>query len=468
VTGKPDIAFLSLGANMGDKRAAIERAADLIAALPRTRVVARSRSWRTPPWGKTDQDWFVNAALKIETSLAPLDLLDACLGVERRMGRERIEKWGPRLIDVDIIAYGDVAVTGGRLTLPHPHVLERAFVLAPLADIAPHLALGGRPIRDALAGLDTTGIAPLPDPLEPAEDPPFNHSFADGPGTLARLSPLVRRMVAGNPGPFTFTGTCTYVVGNGEVAVIDPGPADASHIDALIAALGRETVTHIVVTHTHRDHSPGAKLLAARTGAPVIGCDVHRSFRPLHEGEAGTEAGGDRDYRPARVLEDGEVFEGKGFTLEAVHTPGHTANHLAFALREENALFSGDHVMAWSTTVVAPPDGSMRDFMLSLDRLKGRDETIYWPGHGGPVNEPRRFVRALINHRRMRESAILNRLSLGDETIEAIVEAIYVGLDPRLKGGAARSVFAHLEDLVERGLIVSDGPATLSGRFAPK
>ena len=460
-------AWLGLGANIGDTRAAIARAVDLIAALPLTRVVARSRDWRTPPWGKTDQDWFVNAAVAIETGLAPHALLDACLGVERRMGRERREKWGPRVIDIDIIAYENVRLDEARLTLPHRHALERAFVLAPLAEIAPTLVLAGRPVGQALATLDRSGVDPLePHESEVPEPPAFNREMPE-PGRLERLSPLVRRMLAGNPGPFTYTGTCTYVIGVGDVTVIDPGPAEARSIDALLAALGSERVAEIVVTHTHRDHSPGAALLKARTGAPVVGCAPHSAFRDLHVGEITMEAGADRDYRPDREIADGERVEGNGFTLEAVFTPGHTANHLAFALREENALFSGDHVMAWSTSIVAPPDGSMRAFMQSLERLKGRDETIYWPGHGGPVTEPKRFVRALLHHRRMREAAILNRLVAGDETIPALVEAIYEGLDPRLKGAAGLSVLAHLEDLVARGRVVSDGPPLLTGLYTP-
>lgn len=461
-------AWLGLGANVGQTRAAIDRAVDLVAALPLTRVVARSRDWRTPPWGKTDQAWFVNAAVAVETGLAPHALLDACLDIERRMGRERREKWGPRVIDIDIIAYENLRLDEARLTLPHRHALERAFVLAPLADIAPALTLAGRPIRDVLATLDRSGVEPLDNPQEEAPEPPVFNREAPEAGRLERVSPRVRRMLAGNPGPFTYTGTCTYVVGTGDVAVIDPGPAEPRSIEALLAALGSERVAQIIVTHTHRDHSPGAALLKALTGAPVLGCAPHTAFRDLHVGEITMEAGIDREYRPDREIEDGESVEGDGFTLEAVFTPGHTANHLAFALREENALFSGDHVMAWSTSIVAPPDGSMRAFMQSLERLKGRDEAVYWPGHGGPVTEPKRFVRALHHHRRMREQAILNRLAAGDESIPALVAAIYEGLDPRLRGAAGLSVLAHLEDLVGRDRVACDGPPLLTGRYAPK
>ncbi|KQT49259.1 MBL fold metallo-hydrolase [Methylobacterium sp. Leaf456] len=287
-------------------------------------------------------------------------------------------------------------------------------------------------------------------------------------GRMDRLSPLVRRRICPNGGPFTASGTCSYVVGQGRVAVIDPGPADAGHVEALLADLGSGRVEAIVVTHTHRDHSPGARLLQALTGAPIVGCGPHRAARDLAENELPVlDASADREHRPDRELTDGESLEGEGWTLTAVATPGHTMNHLAFALPQENTLFSGDHVMAWSTSIVAPPDGSMRAYMASLDRLREREETLYWPGHGGPVRDPRRFVRGLAAHRRQREAAIRARLAVGDEDIRAIVGAVYQGLSPKLLGAAALSVFAHLEDLVERGLVVTDGPPLLDGRFRP-
>lgn len=286
------------------------------------------------------------------------------------------------------------------------------------------------------------------------------------PGECATLSPLVRRVVANNAGPITFTGTCTYIVGRGEVAIVDPGPDLPGQVEALLAAVRGETVTHILVSHTHRDHSPAARTLQAATGALVVGCSAHREARPLATGEVNTlEASTDRDYAPDRELREGDTISGPGWSLTAVETPGHMANHLAFALPEERALFSADHVMAWSTTVIAPPDGSMTDFMASLEKLKGREETIYWPGHGGPVREPERFVRALIHHRRQREVSILNRLAAGDRTIPAIVAAIYQGLKPALIGAAGLSVFAHLEDLVTRGVVRTDGPPTLTGEY---
>ena len=285
-------------------------------------------------------------------------------------------------------------------------------------------------------------------------------------GTIAVLSPLVRRLIAPNASPMTFKGTCTYIVGHHEVAVIDPGPAMPEHIETLLAALGTERVAQILVTHTHRDHSPGAALLKARTGAPILGCAPYSPARAPYGSEiAAVAASNDLDYAPDRILTDGETTGGPGFTLTAVATPGHTMNHLAFALAEEASLFSGDHVMAWSTTIVSPPTGSMNAYMASLEKLRSRDETIYWPGHGGPVTEPRRFLRALQHHRRQREMAILGRLKKGDETAEMVVAAIYDGLDQRLKRAAAHSVLAHLEDLEDRGRVTRDGEPGLAARF---
>jgi glyoxylase-like metal-dependent hydrolase (beta-lactamase superfamily II) len=298
------------------------------------------------------------------------------------------------------------------------------------------------------------------DPVFDAAPPPS--------GETVTLSPLIRRRIAPNGGPFTASGTCSYLVGTDDVAIIDPGPEDADHIAALVAACAGARITAILVTHTHRDHSPGARLLQARTGAPIVGCGPHRAAREVAEGEVPhLDASADRRHRPDRELRDGETLSGANWTLEALETPGHTMNHLAFALREEAALFSGDHVMAWSTSIVAPPDGSMRAYMESLDRLRSREETIYWPGHGGPVHDPRRFVRGLSAHRRQRETSIRARVEAGDRDIRAIVGALYQGLNPALRGAAALSVFAHLEDLVERGVVACDGPPRLEGRYAP-
>ena len=295
---------------------------------------------------------------------------------------------------------------------------------------------------------------------------PIETDFDGEPGRLVTLSPLVRRMTAPNPGPMTFKGTNTYVVGHGAVTVIDPGPDLPEHVAALTAALTGERVAQIVITHTHRDHSPASRALAAATGAPIIGCAPHHPFRAPHPDEAErAAAANDLDYAPSRVLADGERVEGDGYMLEAVATPGHTMNHLAFALPQERALFSGDHVMAWSTTVIAPPGGSMAAYMASLDKLKGRDDAIYWPGHGGAVREPARFLRALQHHRRQRERAILQRLRLGDTTIPAIVAATYEGLDPRLARAAAVSVLAHLEDLCARGLVAAEGGPGIGAKY---
>ena len=299
-----------------------------------------------------------------------------------------------------------------------------------------------------------------------ADDLVFDTSAPPEPGTCASLTPLVRRIVADNGGPVTYTGTCSYIVGRGRVAVIDPGPALDAHMDALLQAVRGETVTHIVVSHTHRDHSPGARILRAATGAPIVGCSAHRTARILAQGEANPlEASTDREYAPDQEMREGDTIAGPDWRLTAVETPGHMANHLAFALPEERTLFSADHVMAWNTTVIAPPDGSMGAYMASLDKLRGRDETIYWPGHGGPVREPQRFLRGLINHRRQREVSILNRLAEGDRTIPSIVSAIYQGLKPSLVRAAGLSVFAHLEDLVERGLVSTDGQPSLDGEY---
>ncbi len=294
----------------------------------------------------------------------------------------------------------------------------------------------------------------------------FDVDFSAPAEECVALSPLVRRVVAGNPSPFTFKGTCSYIVGRGQVAIVDPGPDLPAHVEALLAAVRHETVTHIVVSHTHRDHSPAARAVKAATGAPIVGCGPHRTARPLAGGELDRlEASGDVDHAPDLELKEGEAVAGPGWTLTALETPGHMANHLCFALPEENALFSADHVMAWSTSVVAPPTGSMGEYMASLEKLKGRGDEVYWPGHGGPVRDPARYVRALIHHRRQREASIVARLSAGDRTIPAIVTAIYRGLSPALLGAAGLSVFAHLEDLAARGIVRTDGPPTLESDY---
>jgi glyoxylase-like metal-dependent hydrolase (beta-lactamase superfamily II) len=271
-------------------------------------------------------------------------------------------------------------------------------------------------------------------------------------GRTEQVHPLVRRLLAPNPSPFTFTGTQTYLVGAGEVAVIDPGPDLPDHVEAILAALAGERVAAILCTHTHRDHSPASRAVAAATGAPIVGC------APLALDDDGprADAAFDFDYRPDRVLGDGEAVEGSGWRLRAVATPGHTSNHLCFALEGSGLLFTGDHVMGWSTTVVAPPDGDMAAYMRSLDLLLARDDALYLPAHGPAVEKPHSQVRALIAHRQMREKQILARLDEGEGHIPAMVETMYRDIDPRLHPAAGRSVLAHLVDLERRGLAVRE------------
>jgi glyoxylase-like metal-dependent hydrolase (beta-lactamase superfamily II) len=284
------------------------------------------------------------------------------------------------------------------------------------------------------------------------------------PGRVVSLSPLVRRIVAPNPSPFTFTGTCAYIVGRGEVAVIDPGPDDPAHRAAILAAVAGERVTHVLVTHTHHDHSPGARPLAEATGAQLAGCAAHVPIADHPSGRL--DASHDVAYAPDRVLREGETLAGESFTLSAIHTPGHASNHLCFALAQENALFSGDHVMAWSTTVVAPPDGDMSAYMASLERLAARPEDVYYPGHGAPAVNARRYARGLAVHRRQREAAILACVAQAERDVEEIVARVYAGLDSRLKRAAGLSALSHLQDMTARGLVASsEGAATMTARY---
>ena len=292
---------------------------------------------------------------------------------------------------------------------------------------------------------------------------PFRRDLAFEYGKLETISPLIRRVVARNPGPFTFHGTGTYVVGHDRVAVIDPGPALPEHIDALLNALRGETIEQILVTHTHLDHSPASAAVKQAATAPTHGYGPHAAGL----GPA-VEEGGDRAFVPDHVLRNGDTVSGPGWHLTAVHTPGHTSHHLCFALAEERVLFSGDHVMGWSTSVIAPPDGNMRDYLRSLDKLLERDDAVYWPTHGPAIIDPKPFVRAFIEHRREREAAILHRLAEGDTEIPAMVRAIYVGLPPVLHGAAGRSVLAHLIELVAEGRVETDGAPTVDGRYRLK
>ncbi len=275
------------------------------------------------------------------------------------------------------------------------------------------------------------------------------------------VSPLIRRVTANNPGPFTFLGTGTYIVGHGEVAVIDPGPDLPEHLAAIEAALPGERVSHILITHHHADHSPLARPLSASTGARVRGRPVET---PVVEGAVQLEAGYDA-FVPDIAIAGGEVFEGPGWTLEAIHTPGHTSNHTCYALREENALFSGDHIMGWSTTVITPPDGDMGDYLRSLARVREREFSTLWPTHGPPVTDTAPFIDAYIAHRRDRERQILARLAAGDTRIKAMVPAIYAGVDPRLHAPAAHSVLAQMLELVKQGAVVTDGAPGLDSEY---
>ena len=291
---------------------------------------------------------------------------------------------------------------------------------------------------------------------------PYRREIAFEYGRLEPVAPRVRRIVARNPGPFTYKGTGTYVVGEGEVAVIDPGPDLDDHVAALLAGLAGERVTHILVTHTHRDHSPAAKALKAATGAPTYGFGPHAGGR---RGEAAVEEGGDWDFTPDVAIRDGDRIAGEAWRFEAVHTPGHTSNHLCFALPDAGILFSGDHVMGWSTSVIAPPDGDMAAYMASLDKLLSRSDAVYWPTHGPAITEPQRHVRAFVAHRREREAGIIECLKSGVETTDAIVERLYVGLNPSLRRAAGRSVLAHLIDLIGRDIVAADGPATVEAHY---
>ncbi|RMD89675.1 MAG: MBL fold metallo-hydrolase [Alphaproteobacteria bacterium] len=293
---------------------------------------------------------------------------------------------------------------------------------------------------------------------------PFVRAMSPRYGEALRLSPLVRRIVAPNPGPFTFTGTGTYLVGRGEVAVIDPGPDLDSHVRAILAATEGERITRILVTHTHADHCAAAPRLAAETGAPTCGYGPHGSGRV--PGDAGApedvatrvEEGADTGFLPDITLRDGDRIEGAGWCLETLWTPGHTSNHLCFALAAERALFTGDHVMGWSTSVIAPPDGDMAAYLASLERLLARPDAIYWPTHGPPIHAPRRFVAALIAHRRAREAAIVAAIRAGHHAIRDIVAAVYTETPKALHPAAGLSVLAHCRHLAEQGRLCAEGP----------
>jgi glyoxylase-like metal-dependent hydrolase (beta-lactamase superfamily II) len=283
--------------------------------------------------------------------------------------------------------------------------------------------------------------------------PPVPHDDS-GCGQRITLSPLVSRILAPNPSPFTYTGTQTYLVGAEDLAIVDPGPAEPAHLAAMLSAISHRPLRAILCTHTHRDHSPGARALAEATSAPIIGC------APLMLEDEGprADAAFDPDYAPDHVMADGETVTGSGWTLRALATPGHTSNHLCYALEEERALFTGDHIMGWSTTVVSPPDGDMTAYLASLEVLIGRNDAAYYPAHGEPIAEPQRFARGMLGHRKLREGQIVRELARrGSATIPELVAVMYAGIDRALWGAAGRSVLAHLIDLERRGLVAAAG-----------
>ncbi len=294
-----------------------------------------------------------------------------------------------------------------------------------------------------------------------------NRDFDPRYGEAVELTSGLRRLTARNPSPFTFLGTNTYLIGTRRLVVVDPGPNLEEHVGAILKAAEGARIEAIVVSHTHADHSPGARLLKERTGAPIVGCGPHRAARDLMEDEVNPlDASGDKEHEPDTLLGDGEVLRAAGLSLETIETPGHTANHLCFALPGENILFSADHVMGWATTIVAPPDGSMRDYMASIEKLQHRPETCYLPGHGGEINNALDYVRDLKQHRLSREASILAELNQGSRTIPEVVAALYADVDPRLHKAAGLSVFAHLEDLVGRDLVTASPRLALSSSFS--
>ncbi|MDQ0998442.1 glyoxylase-like metal-dependent hydrolase (beta-lactamase superfamily II) [Phyllobacterium ifriqiyense] len=294
----------------------------------------------------------------------------------------------------------------------------------------------------------------------------FDSKFAPHYGEAVDVAPQIQRITVNNPSPFTFYGTNSYLIGKDTLALIDPGPLDDAHKATLLRAIAGRPVSHIFVSHTHRDHSPLASVLKDELGAVLVAEGPHRAARPLHIGEVNLlDASADTEFVPDIIAANDTVINGDGWALRTIHTPGHTANHVVFALEDTGILFSADHIMAWSTSIVAPPDGSMSDYMASLDVMLELDSRVYLPGHGGAVTKPKAFVRGLRGHRKMRERAILERVRAGDRTIAAMVKAIYRDTDPRLHGAAALSVLAHLEDMVTRGLVQTEGNPAIDGVY---
>jgi len=293
---------------------------------------------------------------------------------------------------------------------------------------------------------------------------PFIHKYDFEYGKLEQITPLIRRVTAKNPSGFTFMGTGTYVVGTGKVAVIDPGPLDQAHIDVLKESLAGETITHILITHTHEDHSPAAAPLKEHWQAKTYGYGPHGAGK-IADGVA-IDAGGDMAFQPDVLIKHGDTLNGDNWTIECVYTPGHTSNHMCFALKEEKALFTGDHVMGWSTSVIGPPDGDMTAYMNSLALLLERDDEVYWPTHGTAIPDVKNYVQAFVDHRLGREKQILASLAEGHELIEDMVPGMYTETDPRMFGAAARSVFAAMIRLLDSGQVsCMDGAPTLKGRY---
>lgn len=292
---------------------------------------------------------------------------------------------------------------------------------------------------------------------------PFVRELKFAYGEVDQVSPLIRRVIAENPGPFTYLGTGVYIIGRGEVAVIDPGPPLDTHFAALKRALAGERVTHVFTTHTHLDHSPLAHPLADWAACKVFGTPDPSGSIP----HASLEEDGQEGFAPDVVVKDGDTFSGPGWTLEAITTPGHMSNHVCYALQQENALFSGDHIMGWSTTVISPPDGNMGDYYRSLEKIRARGFDVLWPTHGPPVRDVTAFIDAYLAHRRAREEAIVARLKAGDRLIPEMVKVIYKDVDQRLHAPAAHSVLAHMIHLVEAGRAKAHGPLTLATAYSP-
>ena len=284
---------------------------------------------------------------------------------------------------------------------------------------------------------------------------PYRRELEFDYGSVSQIAPGIRRVIANNPGPFTFHGTGTYILGTGNVAVIDPGPDDEEHIGAILAALDGETISHILVTHTHMDHSPGCRPLQALTGAPTYAYGPHGAGK-LEQGVQ-VEEGGDMDFAPDHLVKHGDIIQGGDWTVECVYTPGHTSNHMCFALQEQKALFTGDHVMGWSTSIISPPDGDMAAYMQSLELLLERDDAVYWPTHGPSIIDPKTHVRAYIAHRIEREEQILKCIDEGTHSIRDMVPLMYRDTPEFMYPAAARSVLSAMENLLRKNQVVADG-----------